>query len=78
MVIFTGTTCRECVRQANPRDATGGPLPHTGCKFENQEPVFVFPVPRCLECANQEKWQRDYNSGNIYCPGAPRVHTRGR
>ena len=79
--VLTGAKCPECNRQDDPHGATGGPLPHTGCKFEYQEPVFAFPSPQsrpyCIECANYEKWLEDFNSGNIYCPGAPRVHTCG-
>ncbi len=29
----------------------------------------------CPECFRQKKWNDDYAKGNIYCPGAPRVHT---
>lgn len=29
----------------------------------------------CLECLRIERWNADFAKGNVYCPGAPRVHT---
>jgi hypothetical protein len=72
-----GTPCRECNRKANPRDDTNTPYPHTGCEYEDQDPVFAFPSQSrpCLECENKKKWQENYNKGILECPYAPRVHT---
>jgi hypothetical protein len=70
--------CPECARQANPRGADGAPRPHLpGCQNE-QVPDFASLYLPCLECANQKKWETDFENGNVYCPGTPRVHTCGR
>jgi hypothetical protein len=79
------TSCRECVRQANQRGATGGPLSHFGCMFDKnsnpvaKEPEFAFP-PSCPGCRQFDEDAMACKKAEQLCqpahePGAPRAHT---
>ncbi len=41
---------------------------------DNDQQQFV-DLMACIECNNIARYIQDYANGNIYCPGAPRVHT---
>ena len=64
--------CRECTR------TDGAPTPHCDtCVFAYVNPKFDFSM-QCLECLRLKRWNDDYRKGNVYCPGAPRVHNCGK
>lgn len=44
-------------------------------KHEDNDQQQFVDLGVCIECNNIARYRRDYANGNIYCPGAPRVHT---
>jgi hypothetical protein len=78
------TNCRKCTVAIRAKKGENFLTPVSdhapSCPFHigyEDKPSFSFFNGSCIECIRAERYARDYASGNIYCPGAPRPHTCG-